>query len=344
MTIDEIFEYMIAGVSDEYEPSEGSIFYDLLYPVAIQLYLLSEKISNLSVNAFALTAKDEYLDRKVAEQNIVRREATCSRGTLRISGERGAVIPKGTLVASDKLLFETESASTIPEAGYIDLTAFSCTTGAAGNVGIGDIYRFPVTVPGLTKVENITEFEGGYDEESDESLLERYEEKVSRPNSSGNSNEYVQWAKEVEGVSGVLVVPLWNGPGTVKVIITQSTSSSYDQPADELLVTDVATHIAKKRPIGANVTVEAALSVSITVSMKLTMDSEVCSEDITKALENYLSETALKKSYVSYAKIGGIVLSVSGVEDYSDLTVNGEKENIILSPGEIPVFKEVILL
>ena len=70
----------------------------------------------------------------------------------------------------------------VPESGYVELTATCTTAGSIGNVKAGEINRFPVTLPGLTAVENITDFTGGYDAESDADLLERYLEKVSRPN------------------------------------------------------------------------------------------------------------------------------------------------------------------
>ena len=66
---------------EEYDISVGSFFYDLLYPVAEQIYLLQKRISRLSENTFAVTAEGEYLDRKTAEQNIVRKTATYSKGT-----------------------------------------------------------------------------------------------------------------------------------------------------------------------------------------------------------------------------------------------------------------------
>lgn len=43
MTLDEIIEYMLSSVPEEYDISVGSFFYDLLYPVAEQIYLFAEK-------------------------------------------------------------------------------------------------------------------------------------------------------------------------------------------------------------------------------------------------------------------------------------------------------------
>ena len=43
MTLDEIIEYMLSSVPEEYDISVGSFFYDLLYPVAEQIYLLQKR-------------------------------------------------------------------------------------------------------------------------------------------------------------------------------------------------------------------------------------------------------------------------------------------------------------
>lgn len=338
MTFDEIIEYMLTSVPSEYDSSVGSFFYDLLYPVAEQVYRLQGKISDLDLNAFALTAVGEYLDRKVAEQGIKRKQATFATGTVRISGDVGATIQKGSKVAADEILFAVDKTAVIPNNGYIDLPATCITAGAVGNVGIGDICYFPVTLPKLTEVTNITEFTGGYDEESDSELLERYLERVSRPNVSGNKYHYIEWAKEVSGVGDASVIPLWNGPGTVKVVIVDS----LNQPANDDLIAAVSEHIETLRPIGAKVTVVSASELTITVSVNVsnTVTDEM-TESISDAVKNYLSNEALVKGYISYAKIGSIILAVDGVEDYSSLRVNSGTSNITIADGAVPVLGSV---
>lgn len=338
MTFDEIIEYMLTSVPSEYDISVGSFFYDLLYPVAEQVYRLQGKISDLDLNAFALTAVGEYLDRKVAEQGIKRKQATFATGTVRIRGDVGATIQKGSKVAADEILLAVDKTAVIPNNGYIDLPATCVTAGAVGNVGIGDICYFPVTLPKLTEVTNITEFTGGYDEESDSELLERYLERVSRPNVSGNKYHYIEWAKEVSGVGDASVIPLWNGPGTVKVVIVDS----LNQPADDDLITAVSEHIETLRPIGAKVTVVSAseLTVNVSVNVSNTITDEM-TESISDAIKNYLSNEALAKGYISYAKIGSIILAVDGVEDYSSLKVNNGTANITIADGAVPVLGSV---
>ena len=108
MTVDEIIEYMLASVPSEYDTSVGSFFYDLLYPVAEQIYRLQGDITLLEQNAFALTAVGEHLDRKVAEQGITRKQATFAKGTVRISGDVGAVVQQGAKVAANDILFAVD--------------------------------------------------------------------------------------------------------------------------------------------------------------------------------------------------------------------------------------------
>ena len=45
MTLDEIIEYMLSSVPEEYDISVGSFIYDLLYPVAEHIYILQNRVS-----------------------------------------------------------------------------------------------------------------------------------------------------------------------------------------------------------------------------------------------------------------------------------------------------------
>ena len=306
--------------------------------MAEQVYRLQSDISLLEKNAFALTAVGEYLDRKVAEQGITRKQATFAKGTVRITGDVSAVIPKGAKVAADDILFAVDKDTVISGSGYADVTATCVVRGSVGNVLVGQINHFPVTLPKLTDVSNITAFTGGYDEEIDSELLQRYLEKVSRPNISGNKYHYIEWAKEITGVGDVQVIPLWNGVGTVKVIITDTNN----QPANVELISEVQTHIDENKPIGANVTVASATPLKINISVELVTSSNV-QTDIEMAISDYLSDASLKKLYISYAKIGSLILSVSGVDDYTNLKVNGGTANISIPAGSIPVLGSVVI-
>lgn len=340
MTIDEIIEYLLSNVPDEYDVSVGSFFYDILYPVAEKIYSVQKDIAALAKNSFALTAKGEYLDRKVAEQGITRKAATYAHGIVRITGNRGEIVSAGSKLAADNILFAVDETVSIPESGSVDAGAACVTAGSIGNVKKGSINRFPVTLPGITAVINITDFSGGYDAETDSELLERYLEKVSRPNVSGNKYHYIEWAKSVAGVGDARVIPLWNGAGTVKVVITDM----ENKPADTELISKVKAYIEENRPIGAAVTVVSASAIVINISVNLITDNTAnIQKNIETAVIHYLSGEAMKKAYISYAKIGSIILSVSGVEDYSELKINGGTANIKIANDAVPTLGSVII-
>ncbi len=340
MTVDEIQEHLLEYVPDNYDISNGSFWSDLLKPVAVQIYLLQNKIATLQDNTFAITASGKYLDRKVAEQGLTRKIATYATGTLRIYGIKGEVVLAGAKAAAENVLYAVDETATIPECGYIDVTATCTTAGNIGNVKAGEINRFPVLLRNLTAVENITDFEGGYDEESDFDLLERYLEKVSRPNVSGNKYHYIEWTKEVTGVGDVQVIPLWDGAGTVEVVITDANG----MPADDDLVQAVKDHIDDNKPIGADVTVVSAETLTINISVAIVTDGtevDTATANIETAISDYLGDEASDDRYVSYAKIGSAILSAEGVDDYSDLTVNGGTVNIDIADNAVPVLGSV---
>lgn len=340
MTINEAMEGLLSLLPDDYDKSAGAFFYDLIYPVAVCIKNFSDRLDSFSEKAFAKTAEGDFLDAKVAEQNITRKSAGYASGTVRIYGNRGEIVLAGTKVAADNVLFSVDERAVITQAGYVDVTATCILPGNVGNVQVGEINRFPVTLPNLISVTNTTAFSGGYDAESDEDLRQRYFDKVSRPVSSGNVYHYIEWAKSVDGVGNVSVFPLWNGAGTVKVVITDR----ENQPANDGLISAVTECIENNRPIGANVTVVSAdaLNVDVSVTLKAVNDDSV-ENDIKNAISSYLSNTALDNGYISYARIGSIILAVEGVVDYSELTINGGSENISIGETEVPVLGSAVI-
>jgi len=339
----EVLNRILSNISDVFDKSVGSFFYDVSKPMAEELDAINEKLEQILTQGFALTAKGEYLDRKVAEQGITRKAATFAHGIVTLSGISGSIILVGSKVASDNVVFSIVEEVTIGEGGSVDADILCDTAGTIGNVPIGSIKSFPVTLTGITAVTNTTATSGGYDAETDDELRVRYFEKVSTPATSGNKQDYVNWAKEMSGVGDVKVLPLWDGAGTVKVIIINSAKCA----ASAELISDVAEYIESKRPVGADITVESAVPLAINVSATLVLAStssvEAVTPSVSIAIENYIKQVAFEQDYISYAKIGGAILSVSGVLDYTDLTINGGILNVAVDENEVPVMGVITL-
>ena len=68
--------------------------------------------------------------------------------------------------------------------------------------------------------------------------------------------------KSVPGVGEAKCIPLWNGPGTVKVVIVDADS----QVAPIELIQKVQKFIDDVKPIGATLTVSTAEEITINIS------------------------------------------------------------------------------
>ncbi|HWL13457.1 MAG TPA: baseplate J/gp47 family protein [Ureibacillus sp.] len=183
----------------------------------------------------------------------------------------------------------------------------------------------------------------GADEESDEALYNRFLEEKNSPATSGNMSDYKRWAKEVAGVGDVKVIPIWNGPGTVKVIIIDSTKRA----ASTELIDNVYEHIEDVRPIGATVTIVSGKEKNINVTATVTLANGYNIGQVQIAFKelliNYFSSIAFRDTYVSYARIGNLLLETPGIGDYANLLINNSTANIILLDEEIPVLGTVSL-
>lgn len=337
MEQEQILSRLLSDISDEFDKSVGSFFYDIDKPVAEIIALIYKKAEDILKNGFALTATGKYLDVKVAEQGITRKPSTASTVVVTITGLPGSSVSVGDKVASDVLVFTSIENKIIGESETVDVTVQCDMPGTVGNIPIGAINRFPVTLPGLVSVTNPAPAEGGFDVESDDELRQRYFEKVSLPATSGSKYHYIMWAKEVSGVGDAKCIPLWNGNGTVKVIVIDANKGT----ASDELIAEVTEHIEENRPIGAEVTVESAspkvIDISVSVVTASGIDIETAKTKVSESITKYLQKNAFSNTYISYAQIGGCILACDEVSDYTNLLINGATDNVEISETEVPV-------
>ena len=138
----------------------------------------------------------------------------------------------------------------------------------------------------------------------------------------------------------VKVIPLWNGAGTVKVVIVDADN----RPAGSELISKVKEHIEENKPIGAEVTVVSASPVMINISVRLTSDNTSnIQTTVENVLKDYLSGEAIKKEYISYAVFCLKKKTIYSVEDYTDLKVNSGTENNKIADVVVPVPESVPL-
>jgi len=343
-TVEQIHKNMLGNISNEYDKSRGSFFYDATKPVAIELEKSYIEQDETIKRGFVETSYNIYLDRKVAEQGIARKPPTKATTIVEITGAPGTQISVGSRVASDTVTFIVKENKIIGVDGKVNILVECEQFGSIGNVPQGIIRFFPVTIAGLTSVTNLNNVTNGYDGESDEELRQRYFDKVRTPATSGNKYHYRNWAKEITGVGDARIFPLWNGNGTVKVVVLNSNKRG----ADNELITNVFNYIEENRPIGATVTVVSANEITVNVNVNLVIDENNYNVNqvlvyIEENIIEYLKEIAFTEDYVSYAKIGSIILSSQGVLDYSNLLLNNTTGNIAIDNESVAVLGGVIV-
>ena len=187
---EEILKDMLSNVNEEYDKSEGGLFYDNLAPVAIEFEELRKVLDYIFLNSFAETAQGEYLDNITKEVGVYRKQATKSKGTVIIKGTPNTVINIGTKIASDTYIYVTTEEQIIGASGSVEIQIESENTGKIYNLPKNTINKFPITIPNLNEVNNLKETVDGYDGETDDELRERYYFKVREPVTSGNIYHY----------------------------------------------------------------------------------------------------------------------------------------------------------
>lgn len=330
-TYEAILSDALSRVTSDVDKREGSVIYDALAPACYKLAEYYAQLNHFADLVFGDTAVGEYLDRFVADYGIARKAAVASVRQVTAS----EAVTVGSRWAIDDVVYDiTEELS---ENTY---SATCETPGAVGNTFSGALSNIDNTSDAAVTLGGI--LLSGEDEEDDEALRKRFYGKVREPATSGNAAQYRQWALEVPGCGGAKVFPLWNGNGTVKVLVVDD-----DTMIDPSLPASVSDYIETVRPVGAAVTVDSPAGFRIAVSAAVKLDGSQTLAAVQAAFTAALTESfknAVFTAYsVSYAKIGSLLLSTPGVADYDTLTVNGGMANLTI-PGEgIPICGAVAL-
>lgn len=343
MTKNAIREAILAHMGTDISKIEGSFAADMAAAVSVEMAKIYATIDYAMQTFLLQTNEGEYLDLRAAEYGISRKPGTKATVELTASGADGTVIPEGArVVSADGLIFVTDAAATI-SGGTAAIFATAEQAGAAYNAAPGTITQLFKNLAGVSEITNPAAAAGGSDSETDEALRERVLLRLQTPATSGNAYHYQQWALDVAGVGAAKVLPLWAGAGTVKVVLASPDMGAVNGDTVEA----AAAYIETQRPIGADVTVVSATAKEITVAATLAISADTTLSAVktafSAALKEYFQGLAFDASSVSYNKIAYLLMSVPGVNDYTDLKINGGTSAISLQTSEVPAVGTVTL-
>ena len=340
-TYEEILQRCLDRVPNTLDKRQGSIIYDALAPCCVELAQMYIQLASTYDLIFIDTSVGSALDALVKQNGISRKGATQA---IR-KGEFNIVVPIGSRFSDG-----TNSYIVIENIENSTNSKLQCEQfGSVGNSYYGSLT--PISfITGLTKAELTDIIDLGDDVETDDALRERYMEAVTAPQFGGNVSDYQNKVKALEGVGGCKVVPIWNGGGTVKLIITNSqggvpTESLVNSIQEAVDPTQDQTGMGIA-PVGHIVTVVGAEALNISISATFTLQAGLSPTDIqdsvNQVVDNYF--TALSKTWdkedniiVRISQVETRLLGVSGVLDVTNVKINNGTSNISLDTDQIPV-------
>lgn len=358
-----LLEAMLARVPDSLDKREGSMIQTALGAGGYALEEFYLELDKVQRGGAIQTAVGEDLDNLAVLANVERYPASPA---VRLGVFSLDEIPAGARF------------STVDGGNSVNFTAAErvgpgryrmiCETpGEIGNRYTGPI--LPITViQGLDSAQITDILVPGDDAEGEEELRQRAISALRERPFGGNVADYKRVVRAMDGVGDLQIYPTWNGGGTVKLSII----GSDWMPASPELVEAVQAAVDPPpfqglgygtAPIGAAVTVSAPEAVAVDVSAVLTLRAGYAVEQMQALVEEAVGDYLLSvrqswaepdagrltsySSWVYHARIISAILSVPGVVNASEVTLNGGAEDLqLIETGELqqlPVLGEVVL-
>ncbi len=348
MTFETVMDRMLDRIDDAYDKRESSPVYMALAPAALEIANIYAALDDMMDETFADTASMEYLERLALARGIVPRPATNAIVQAEFT-------PKSTEVEIGTKFAWEDLAYIVLEKTADGIYRLECTeAGEAGNGYTGEIipneYIDGLETAGITKI-----LVYGEDEEDTESFRRRYMESFEANSFGGNKADYQNKVLEISGVGAAKVVPVWEGAGTVKLVILDTGF----RKASEGLIDKVQKLFDPQKdgcgsglaPIGHIVTVDTAAEIPIQITGTITYDTgydwNSCKVPVEEAIGAYFLKlqrewSGQEASVIRQNSIHSAILSVPGVLDVNGTALNGTEGNLLLGPYEIPVFGGVV--
>jgi uncharacterized phage protein gp47/JayE len=306
----------------------GLAFLTFLYLQWLSLQLLPDKAEDVWLNRFA---------------NIwliaPRKPPFYAVGSVLVSGIAGSIIPLGQQFISGSggagPAFGATAQTTIGAAPtVVPIVALPGSEGTQGNLAAGTVLGLLPFIPNVAGTATVISLYGGAAAESDDELRARVLLRIQQPPMGGDSEDYVQWALNVPGVTRAWTSPLEMGVGTVTLRFMmddlRAANSGFPTTTD---VAAVQAYIDSVRPvtvIDVYVVAPVPFPVNFTLKGLTTLNSSTMA-NVNTAVSAMLASVAAPASSrnglpippttIYAAWINQAVLSADGV-DHFDLIMD----------------------
>ena len=347
-TYEQLMEEALGRVSDDIDKRPGSMVWNGNAPCLAEMAQLYLALDFVFTATYVNSAPREYLIKRAADRSIFPKAATPA--VLR--AKMNMNVPVGTRFSLEDINFVVTKQLGIDGEDYDHLVECE-TAGTVGNGYAGELIPIDY-VEGLTRAETDGIYSAGTDEEDTEVFRARVIESMRSIAFGGNIADYKNKAMTFDGVGQVKVLPIWNGAGTVKLILMSSNLNSPIISDDRIASIKNEVDPTEKQgqgyglaPIGHTVTVASVKEKDVNVSMKAELKTGVeqsaAIAEISKIINEYFKELS-----ADWEKKDNVIVRISHIESrvlercnsVEDIeigtTANGATKSLILEKDEIP--------
>ena len=337
-TYEVIKQRILDNINIDIDKREGSFTSNMVSALAEEVAKAYINMGDILSLGFIDDTFDTYLDKRVGEFGVYRKPGTKAIGEIKVEGKEGTVITNGTLIKANDLYFTVLNDVELPTDNILYVEANE--VGYKYNLLANTEFELVQKNEKITRLVNEINFTNGVDIETDEDLRKRFVKVINNPSTSGNKNHYEEWALEVNGVGRAVIYPLWDGNGTVKVMII----GNDNKPVTEEIVEACRLHIEENMPIGCQLTVITPSLLSVTIKADIGLKEGHELEDIKLEFEASLNEY-LKDvtNELTYSKVYGLLVNLAGIGDISNFLINDNNINIAISEDKVINISEIIL-
>lgn len=349
MTFENLLTQMLDNVQGDVDKREGSIIYDALAPVAMENAQMYADMDILLQECFADSASYYYLIKRAAERGIFVKEGIPAVIKIKCIPTDLSIDMGTEFSIGDMNYSVTDNLGD----GYYSMT---CTeSGESGNNINDDV--IPVEyVEDMESVEAVEVLVYGTEDEDEEALRERYFASFSEAAFGGNKSDYREKAKSFGTVGACKVYPVWNGGGTVKLTIL----NSQFEVASQEIVANIQNEFDPTKdgtgvgiaPIGHIVTVDSPITKNVNIEAEIVYKSGYSWSDISETVKQNVEEyfkTVIKNEWenkesvtIRIGQIESIILDMEGVENVTQIKLNGKSGNCIIETSYIPKVGDII--
>ena len=363
-----ILQRMLMRVPDTLDKREGSIIYDALAPAAVEFteaYIEREGNRALS---YASTSVGQWLDMRVAEHGVFRMPAVKAvrYGWFWADNEKNT--PYQNIAVGGAYSIPNSDINFIA-AKKVAAGVYEMTCEQAGDIGNqireGTELLPVVYMPGLAVATLEATVTPGENEESDDALYRRFIWYITRPPFGGNRSDYEEYFRQIDGVGYVRLYRADPDKGHVTAYILGSDemppSAALIQKAQTLIDPFVnqgegvglapmahIVHVYGSKGKTMNINAKIVLIRGWTIGQVQSGIEQAIDEYLLHLREHWADYVALDSPeyvdvIVRIAQLEAAILTVEGVADIAQSTVNGINQNMTMNRDEVPLLGTVTL-